>query len=57
MSDSTEAQVRRIYEECHAGVNSHDVRRVIALYAEKATLETPASLAISPHREAGVLKG
>jgi steroid Delta-isomerase len=44
MSDSTEAQVRRIYEEWHAGINSHDVPRVIALYAEKATLESPAIL-------------
>jgi steroid Delta-isomerase len=57
MSDSTEAHVRHIYEEWHAGINSHDVPRVIALYAEKATLETPAILAIYPHREEGILRG
>jgi steroid delta-isomerase len=57
MSDSTEAQVRRIYEEWHAGINSHDVPRVIALYAEKATLESPAILAIYPHLDEGILRG
>jgi steroid delta-isomerase len=57
MSDSTEAQVRRIYEEWHAGINSHDVPRVIALYGEKATLESPAILAIYPHLDEGILRG
>jgi steroid Delta-isomerase len=57
MSDSSEAQVRHIYEEWHAGVNSQDIPRVMALYAEKATLETPAILAIYPHMDAGILKG
>ena len=57
MSDSTEAQVRRIYEEWHAGVNSQDVPRVIALYAETATLESPAILAIYPHLDEGILRG
>lgn len=57
MSDSTEAQVRHIYEEWHAGTNSHDVPRVIALYAEDATLETPAILAIYPHLNNGILRG
>ena len=57
MSDSAEAQVRRIYEEWHAGINSHDIPRVIALYAEKATLETPAVLAIYPHLDEGILRG
>ena len=56
MSDS-EAQIRHIYEEWHAGINSHDISRVIALYAENATLETPAILAIYPQLEAGILKG
>ena len=57
MSDSTEAQVRHIYEEWHAGTNSHDVPRVIALCAEKATLESPAILAIYPHLDEGILRG
>ena len=57
MPDSTEAHVRHIYEEWHAGINSHDVPRVIALYAEKATLETPAILAIYPHMDEGILRG
>jgi hypothetical protein len=57
MSDSTETQVRYIYEEWHAGTNSHDVPRVIALYAEDATLETPAILAIYPHLNDGILRG
>jgi steroid Delta-isomerase len=57
MSDSSEAQVRRVYEEWHAGINSHDVPRVIALYAENATLETPAILAIYPHLADGFLRG
>ena len=56
MSDS-EAQIRHIYEEWHAGINSHDITRVIALYAENATLETPAILTIYPQLEAGILKG
>jgi steroid delta-isomerase len=57
MSDSTEAQIRRIYEEWHAGVNSRDIPRVAALYAEKATLETPAILTIYPHSSDGILRG
>jgi steroid Delta-isomerase len=57
MSNSTEAQVRRVWEEWHAGVNGHDIPRVIALYAENATLESPAILAIYPHMEVGILKG
>jgi steroid Delta-isomerase len=57
MSDNTEAQVRRIYEEWHAGVNGHDIPRVIALYGEDATLESPAILAIYPHLENGILRG
>lgn len=57
MSDSTEAQVRHIYEEWHAGTNSHDVPRVMALYAGDATLESPAVLAIYPHLNDGTLKG
>lgn len=57
MSDSTEAQVRHIYEEWHAATNSHDVPRVIALYVEDATLETPAILAIYPHLNDGILRG
>jgi steroid delta-isomerase len=57
MSDSTETQVRHIYEEWHAGTNSHDVSRVISLYAEDATLETPAILAIYPHLNDGILRG
>lgn len=57
MSDSTEAQIRHIYEEWHAGTNSHDVARVMALYAERATLETPAILAIYPHSNDGLLRG
>jgi steroid Delta-isomerase len=57
MSGSTEAQVRRVYEEWHAGVNSHDIPRVMALYGENATLESPAILAIYPHLEEGILRG
>ena len=57
MPDTTEAQIRRIYEEWHAGVNSRDIPRVTALYAEKATLETPAILIIYPHLNDGILRG
>ena len=57
MSDSTEAQIRHIYEEWHAGTNRHDVPRVIALYAENATLESPAILAVYPHLNDGILRG
>lgn len=57
MSDTMEARVRRIYEEWHAGVNSHDIPRVMALYAEHATLESPAILAIYPHLADGILRG
>jgi steroid Delta-isomerase len=57
MSDTTGAQVRRVYEEWHAGVNGHDIPRVMALYAEHATLESPAILTIYPHCEEGILKG
>jgi steroid Delta-isomerase len=57
MSDSTETQVRRVYEEWHAGVNSQDIPRVMALYGKNATLESPAILAIYPHLESGILQG
>ena len=57
MSDSNEAKICHIYEEWHAGTNSYDVARVIALYAEKATLETPTILAIYPHLNEGILRG
>ena len=57
MSDNTEAQVRHVFEEWHAGVNSHDVPRVMALYADRAALETPAILAIYPHLDEGILRG
>jgi hypothetical protein len=57
MLDNTEAQVRRVYDEWHAGVNRHDIPRVIALYAEHATLESPAILAIYPHLKDGILRG
>ena len=50
-------QVRRVYEEWHAGVNGHDIPRVIALYAEHATLESPAILAICPNLKDGILRG
>jgi steroid Delta-isomerase len=57
MSDNIEGQVRRGYEEWHAGVNSHEIPRVMALYAEHATLESPAILAIYPHLTDGILRG
>ena len=57
MSDSSEALVRRVYKEWHAGVNGHDIPRVMALYGENATLESPAILAIYPHLEDGILRG
>jgi steroid Delta-isomerase len=57
MSDQTEAQVRRIYEEWHAGVNGRDIPRVMALYAENATLESPAIPAVYPHMGEGILRG
>ena len=56
MPDNTEVQVRRVYEEWHAGVNGHDIPRVIALYAEHATLESPAILAICPNLKDGILR-
>jgi len=57
MPDNTKVQVRRVYEEWHAGVNGHDIPRVIALYAEHATLESPAILAICPNLKDGILRG
>ena len=57
MSNSTEAEIRHVYDEWHAGTNSHDVPRVMALYAETATLESPAILAIYPHLNEGILRG
>jgi len=57
MSKSTEVQVRRIYEEWHAGVNRHDIPRVLALYGENAILESPAILVIYPHLRDGILRG
>lgn len=57
MSDYAKAQVRHIYEEWHAATNGHDIPRVIALYAEKAILESPAVFAIYPHLQDGILRG
>ena len=52
MSDSTEAQIRHIYEEWHAGTNSHDVPRVIALFSDlpARTADPAVSGSLSRHR-------
>ena len=41
----------------HTRFNTYDIPRVMALYAEHASLESPAILAIYPHLKDGILRG
>ena len=50
-------QARHIYDEWNAGFDTRDLDRVMALYAEDATIETPAVLANYPDAPAGILVG
>ena len=57
MTEAADAAIRHIYERWHETINAHDVDGVMALYAEHATLETPAILAMYPDRDQGILEG
>ena len=54
---SNEAQVRHIYEKWHETVTARDLEGVLALYAEDATMETPAALALLDGSQDTILKG
>src|SRR5215813_8568731 len=46
LASSSQAQIRHIYEKWHETVTARDLEGVLALYAEDATMETPAILAL-----------
>ena len=52
-----EAQIRHIYEKWHETVTARDLEGVLALYAEDATMETPAVLALLDGSQDAILKG
>jgi hypothetical protein len=54
---SSEAQIRHIYEKWHDTVTARDLEGVLALYAEDATMETPAILALVDDSQDAMLKG
>jgi len=54
---STDAEIRRIYEQWHETVRARDLDGLVALYAEDAVLETPLILATLPELGTGVLRG
>jgi len=53
----SEAQVRHIYERWHSTLMSRDLAGLVALYAERAVLESPTVLAQFPDRDDGILRG
>jgi steroid delta-isomerase len=57
MPDTTDAEIRHIYERWHETVIGRDLDGLMALYAEDAVLETPLILATLPDRTKGVLTG
>ena len=57
LATSSEAEVRHIYEKWHETVTARDLEGLIALYAEDATMETPAILALVDDSQDAVLNG
>lgn len=57
MTDTTEADIRHIYERWHATVRSRDIDGLTALYTEDAVLESPLVFAESGGATSGILRG
>jgi enamine deaminase RidA (YjgF/YER057c/UK114 family) len=57
MTDSTDAQIRHVYERWHESIKARDVDGLMALYAEDAVFETPFILAVLKDKTEGILKG
>ena len=57
LASSSQAQIRHIYEKWHETVTARDLEGVLALYAEDATMETPAILALVDGNQDAILKG
>ena len=57
LASSSQAQIRHIYEKWHETVTARDLEGVLALYAEDATMETPAILALVDGSQDAILKG
>ncbi|SFM58638.1 nuclear transport factor 2 family protein [Methylobacterium pseudosasicola] len=57
MTETPEADIRRIYERWHATVLARDIDGLMALYAEDAILESPLVLAESGIDASGILTG
>jgi hypothetical protein len=57
MSETTDVQIRHIYDQWHATILRRDIDGLMALYAEDAILETPAILVTLTERTQGVLRG
>jgi hypothetical protein len=57
MTMSTDAEIRRIYDQWHETVRSRDLDGLVALYAEDAILETPLIVATYGEATDGILHG
>ena len=57
LASSNQAEIRHIYEKWHETVTARDLEGVLALYAEDATMETPAALALVDGSQDAILRG
>lgn len=57
MGETSEAEIRHIYERWHASVLDRDLDGLMALYAEDAILETPLIPVTLRDRTEGILHG
>jgi hypothetical protein len=55
--DTTDDQVRHIYEQWHATVVARDLEGLMALYADDAVFETPLVLVAVEGKTDGILRG
>jgi steroid delta-isomerase len=57
MTETTQAEIRHIYDQWHDSVQRRDLEALMALYADEATLESPLILATWADRRSGILTG
>lgn len=57
MTQAAEADCTRIYEQWHEFTKAREAEKLIDLYADDATLETPLVMAILDDKTEGVLRG
>jgi steroid delta-isomerase len=57
MSQSTDAEIRHVYERWHETIVARDVDGLMALYSGDAVLETPLILTMLKGSTEGVLRG